>query len=39
LAVDLSKKFKQIFIISHVGGLDEHIQNVITLEDGQVPPV
>ena len=39
LAVDLSKKFKQIFIISHVGGLDEHIQNVITLEDGQVPAV
>lgn len=37
LAVDLSKKFKQIFIISHVGGLDEHVQNIITLEDGRVP--
>jgi exonuclease SbcC len=39
LTVDLSKKFKQIFIISHVGGLDEHIQNVISLEDGRVPSV
>lgn len=36
LAQDLSKKFKQIFIISHVGGLEEHVQNIITLDDGMV---
>lgn len=36
LAQDLSKKFKQIFLISHVGGLEEHVQNVIALEDGRV---
>ena len=34
LAQDLSKKFKQIFIISHVGGLEEHVQNIITMDDG-----
>jgi DNA repair protein SbcC/Rad50 len=34
LAQDLSKKFKQIFIISHVGGLEEHVQNIIALDDG-----
>jgi exonuclease SbcC len=36
LAHDLSRKFKQIFVISHVGGLEEHVQNIITLEDGMV---
>jgi exonuclease SbcC len=36
LAQDLSKKFKQIFIISHVGGLEEHVQNIVSLEDGRV---
>ena len=36
LAQDLSKKFKQIFIISHVGGLEEHVQNIIMLDDGMV---
>jgi exonuclease SbcC len=36
LVQDLSKKFKQIFIISHVGGLEEHVQNVISLDDGMV---
>lgn len=36
LKTDLSKKFKQIFIISHVGGLEEHIKNVICLQDGRV---
>jgi exonuclease SbcC len=36
LADDLSRKFKQIFVISHVGGLEEHAQNVIALEDGVV---
>jgi len=36
LVQDLSKRFKQIFIISHVGGLEEHVQNIITLDDGVV---
>lgn len=36
LGSDLSKKFKQIFIISHVGGLEEHVQNTIVLDDGRV---
>lgn len=36
LGSDLSKKFKQIFIISHVGGLEEHVQNAIMLDDGKV---
>ncbi len=36
LAQDLSKKFKQIFIISHVGGLEDHVQNIITLDDGML---
>lgn len=36
LVQDLSKKFKQIFIISHVGGLEEHVQNLISLDDGMV---
>ncbi|HXZ97912.1 MAG TPA: AAA family ATPase [Candidatus Acidoferrum sp.] len=36
LVQDLSKKFKQIFIISHVGGLEEHVQNIIRLDDGMV---
>jgi exonuclease SbcC len=33
---DLSRKFKQIFVISHVGGLEEHVQNIITLDDGMI---
>jgi hypothetical protein len=36
LAQDLSKKFKQIFIISHVAGLEEHVREIITLEEGRV---
>jgi exonuclease SbcC len=36
LTQDLSKKFKQIFIISHVGGLEGHVRNIITLDDGIV---
>jgi exonuclease SbcC len=36
LVQDLSKKFKQIFIISHVGGLEEHVQNIVRLDDGMV---
>ena len=36
LASDLSKKFKQIFIISHIGGLEEYAQNTIMLGEGKV---
>jgi exonuclease SbcC len=36
LTNDLSLKFKQIFVISHVGGLEEHVQNIITLDDGMI---
>jgi len=36
LRSDLSRKFKQIFIISHVGGLEEQVQNTIMLDDGRV---
>ncbi len=32
----LADSFKQIFLISHVGGLEEGISNVIRLEDGRV---
>jgi hypothetical protein len=33
---DLSRKFKQIFVISHVGGLEEHVKNIMTLDDGMI---
>jgi len=36
LNTDLSKKFRQIFIISHVGGLEEHVKNIINLNEGRV---
>ena len=36
---ELSKKFKQTFIISHVGGLEEQVKNVIRLEDDKVTSV
>ncbi|MBS7612605.1 hypothetical protein KEJ27_10495, partial [Candidatus Bathyarchaeota archaeon] len=36
LTTDLPKKFRQIFIISHVGGLEEQIKNIINLQDGLV---
>jgi exonuclease SbcC len=36
LTHDLSRKFKQILVISHVGGLEEHVQNIITLDDGMI---
>lgn len=39
LTVDLREKFKQIFIISHVGGIEERIPNIIKLEDGRVAAV
>jgi exonuclease SbcC len=35
LNVNLSRLFSQIFIVSHVGGLEEQIPNVIRLEDGK----
>lgn len=36
LASDLSKKFKQIFIISHVGELEGYAENTIALDDGRI---
>jgi exonuclease SbcC len=36
LARDLTRKFKQIFVISHVRGLESYARNVMTLEDGKV---
>lgn len=36
LNVKLSRLFSQIFIVSHVGGLEEQIPNVIRLENGRV---
>ena len=32
----LGDGFKQIFLISHVGGLEEEIPSIIRLEDGRV---
>jgi exonuclease SbcC len=32
----LSKRFSQIFIVSHVGGLEEQVPNVIRVENGKV---
>lgn len=36
LNVNLSRLFSQIFIVSHVGGLEEQIPNVVRLENGRV---
>ncbi|GBC72122.1 putative DNA double-strand break repair Rad50 ATPase [Candidatus Calditenuaceae archaeon HR02] len=36
IALDLTKKFSQIFIISHVGGLEEHVNHIIRLHEGKV---
>ncbi len=36
LNVNLSRLFSQIFVVSHVGGLEEQIPNVIRLENGKV---
>lgn len=35
LSVNLARLFSQIFIVSHVGGLEEQIPNVIRLENGK----
>jgi exonuclease SbcC len=36
LETGLRNSFKQIFLISHVGGLEQEIPNIIKLEDGKV---
>jgi exonuclease SbcC len=39
LSTELSSKFKQIFLISHVGNLEAEARNLIRLENGQVTEV
>ncbi len=39
LNTELSSKFKQIFLISHVGNLEAEVRNLIRLENGQVTEV
>jgi len=36
LNVELSQSFKQIFLVSHIGGLDEQVKHIIRLENGEV---
>lgn len=36
LKTGLRESFKQIFLISHVSGLEEEIQNIIKLQDGKI---
>ena len=36
LNMELSQSFKQIFLVSHIGGLDEQVKHVIRLENGEV---
>jgi len=36
LNTELSARFKQIFLISHVAGLEAEVQNVIRMEDGRI---
>ena len=36
LNTELSQSFKQIFLVSHIGGLDEQVKHIIRLEDGEV---
>ena len=36
LSVSLSRLFSQIFIVSHVGGLEDQIPSVIRLENGRI---
>ena len=36
LNTSLSKSFAQIFVVSHVGGLEEQIPNVLHLENGKI---
>jgi len=30
-----SQSFKQIFLVSHIGGLDEQVKHIIRLENGE----
>ncbi len=36
LNTELSARFKQIFLISHVAGLEAEVQNMIRMEDGRI---
>jgi len=36
LNTELSQSFKQIFLVSHISGLDEQVKHIIRLEDGEV---
>jgi len=36
LSVNLSRLFSQIFIVSHVGGLEEQVTNIVRLENGRL---
>ena len=36
LHTELASRFKQIFLISHVAGLETDVENVIRLEDGRI---
>jgi len=36
LNMELSQSFKQIFLVSHIGGLDEQVKHIIRLENGEV---
>jgi len=36
LNTELSQSFKQIFLVSHISGLDEQVKHIIRLENGEV---
>jgi len=36
LNTELSQSFKRIFLVSHIGGLDEQVKRIIRLENGEV---
>ena len=36
LNIELSQSFKQIFLVSHISGLDEQVKHIIRLENGEV---
>jgi len=36
LNIELSQSFKQIFLVSHITGLDEQVKHIIRLENGEV---
>jgi exonuclease SbcC len=39
LSTELSSKFKQIFLISHIGSIEGEVRNLIRMENGQVTEV